>query len=145
MLGRLAEPAGTGARDCRKGRGGVVDTELRERAFGGGSQVSSAPPGRRGADQRREQQHDPEVGVGVGDVAVASTPSAISSPTPRRRAAGCVNTGPSASAERTMSAYVVSEKSCAGVMLPGLAADTSNRHASWTWYSSIVPAQSRVS
>jgi hypothetical protein len=29
-----------------------------------------------------------------------------------------------------MSVYVVSAKSCAGVMLPGLGADTSNRQAS---------------
>ena len=64
--------------------------------------------------------------------AVALTPSAISSPTPRRCARRRANAGPSASAERTMSAYVVSGKSWAGVMLPGLAADTSSRQANWT-------------
>ncbi len=64
--------------------------------------------------------------------AVASTPSAISRPTPRPLARWRENTGPSASAERTMSAYVVSEKSWAGVMLPGFGAVTSSTHASST-------------
>ena len=104
MLGRLAEPTGVRPDDRGKGRGGVVDVEpARIRSVAGrrdsfDGRVASAWTS--GANKSTI----PRLVLAAVTRAVARTASAISSPTLRRRARRRANTGPSASAERTMSA-----------------------------------------
>ena len=129
--GASPSPPGAARKIARKCSGGIVDVEPR--------QNSLAPP--RATSRRLAGSPPPGPAARTGARSQGSCwrrrPAPSPAPRPRsthrrrvaERASGA-NTGPSASADRTMSTYVVSEKSWAGVMLPGLAADTSSTHAS---------------
>ena len=67
MLRHVAEPARTGPGDRSEGDGGIVDVELRERSARRRLERFAFAPGCLRADERREQEHDPQIRVGVGD------------------------------------------------------------------------------
>ena len=115
--GRRAPALGRRARARRRARRAAPRRSRRRRrrrrrrraaasdALGRRPQRFVRSPRRLGANQRREQEHDPQIGVGVGDARGRAAPRPRSAPpTPRRAARRRANTGPSASAERTMSA-----------------------------------------